>query len=118
MKKSKEKPTSDLNNQQNDLYLLKTGVVISADQCLLRGVYNDGMEWTFKHPEELSIYPNSKVRLYRYHIDTHPKVSNMLVIMDPQMTYQFVIGSSNNGDELLQYGISRTDEENYFKAER
>lgn len=106
------------NDQNEELYLLKTGTVLSVVENQLRGVYRDGSEWRFKCPSELEIYPNAKVQLYRYHLDNHPEVSNMLVVMDPQLTYQFVIGDTDNGEQLIQYGISRTLEENYFKAER
>lgn len=107
-----------VNDQQKELYLLKTGTVLSVNSEQLKGVYNDDSEWAFKCPPEISIYPNAKVQLFRYHLEDRPDVKYMLVVMDPQFTYQFVIGSSGNGEELLQYGVSRTLEDNYFSARR
>lgn len=118
MKKSEPVKSKKPNDQNEELYLLKTGTVLSVVDSQLKGVYNDGSEWKFKSPPEVNLYPNAKVKLYRYHLDNHPEVSHMLVIMDPQLTYHFVIGDTDTGEQLIQYGVSRTIDEMFFKAER
>lgn len=111
----KKKP----NDQNEELFLLKTGTVlsISTDNVMV-GVYNDGHSWRFKAPEHLNIFPNSKVLLYRYHLDTEPNVNVMLVVKDLDRTHSFIIGDEGGGECLIRFGVEKTIEADFYNQLR
>lgn len=114
-KANKPKKIEKLNDQDEALYLLKTGTVLSVTGNKFTCEFNDSVKMSATFPKGLDITPGSKARLYRYHLEGDDETDTCLIIVDPFIFHSFIYDSNGS---LIRHGLGRTSEENFFSPLR
>lgn len=98
------------NDQNNALYLLKTGIVHSLFNNILVGEYNDGSSLKLNVPEFVQVVPNTKIYLYRFDDEEDLSITNLITLADAITTYYLVF---DNNSQIVRVGVGKTTSEWY-----